>query len=468
MERGAHTLWRAALAVSMTLLACTSPATSGSPATTSPVTADSDRGASRERPYLSGSFAIGADDEGEIEASLYSLPSAFFTPAEVEALLAAVLRGAPRRTLLVLSDPEMRRALAGRLTAPGVRWLDSHGRRFTPWPRDPLLFARRTDGGVLLVSRPNLQPGREDDSGLARILVRELPEDLDRGWRQVTWTTAAAPFHNGQALLTRRAAWISIHSQEARILELLGLERVPVESFREAAGIDRYLAAARRATAELEGLYGRPVRFVHPLPDSGPLAERVATMERLGGGAGFDLDSVLTLVVAGGGAIALVADLELGRRILASSPPAELAELARLFELSSSGDALRPRLDAAQASPRARRLQGFLDLVATHLAADGATVRRLPQLLVPLELLADRGEMSHADFQITWNNVILEQVAAGLRAEGFAAGLTAGDAEARRIFAAAGCRLDLLPPLPSSIVLQGGYRCASNHLRAVR
>jgi hypothetical protein len=46
--------------------------------------------------------------------------------------------------------------------------------------------------------------------------------------------------------------------------------------------------------------------------------------------------------------------------------------------------------------------------------------------------------------------------------------LTAGDAEARRIFAAAGCRLDLLPPLPSSIVLQGGYRCASNHLRAVR
>jgi hypothetical protein len=455
-----------AVAVSMALLACTSsPAAPRTPETSPPASELSDRGASRQRPYVAGGLVIGADDEGEIEASLYSLPSAFFAPAEVEALLGAVRRAAPRRTLLALSDPEMRRALAEKFTAPGVRWLDSRGGRFTPWPRDPLLFARRPDGGVLLVSRPNLQPGREDDSGLARTLVRELPEDLDRVWRQVTWTTAPAPFHNGQALLTRQAAWISIHSQEPRILELLGLERVPVETFNDAAGIDRYLAAARRAAAELEGLYGRPVRFVDPRPDSGPLAERVATMQRLGGGAGFDLDSLLTFVPAADGAIALVADLDLGRHTVASSSAAELAELARLYGLSSSGDALRPRLEGAQTSPRARRLQSFLDLVAAHLEADGAAVRRLPHLLVPLELLSDRGAMRHADFQLTWNNVVLERSAAGLRGEGFAAGLAAGDVAARRIFAAAGCRLDLLPPLPSSVVLQGGYRCASNHLR---
>src|SRR5687767_2336771 len=321
MERSAGTdrRWRAAVAVSMTLLACTSRGVPGAPATASTAPAVSDRAAARERPYAAGGFAVAADDAGEIEASLYSLPSAFFTPAEVEALLTALRRAAPRRTLLVLSDSEMRRALAERLMAPAVRWLDSRGGRFTPWPRDPLLFARRPDGGVLLVSRPNLQPGREDDSGLARTLVRELPDDLDRGWRQVTWTTAPAPFHNGQALLTRQAAWISIHSPEARILELLGLERVPVESFRDAAGIDRYLAAARRAAAELEDLYGRPVRFVHPRPDSGALAERVATMQRLGGGAGFDLDSLVTFVPAGNGAGALIADLDLGRQTVASS-----------------------------------------------------------------------------------------------------------------------------------------------------
>ncbi len=453
-------------AIGCFLLACTAPAAPElalSPAPAEP--ARSDRASARERPYAAGSFAIAGDDEGEIEASLYSLPSAFFTSDEVAALLSAVRRAVPRRALLVLADPAMRQALAARLAGPGVRWLDIHGRRLTPWPRDPLLFARRPDGAVLLLSSPNLQPEREQDSAMARILVGELPEDLDRQWRQATWTTAPVPFHNGQVLLAGGAAWVSLHSLEPRILELMRLPRVPVESFREAAGIDRYLAAARRAAVELEGLYGRPVRFVHPLPESGPLADRVATMQRLGGGAGFDLDSLVTLVPASGGPQALVADLDLGRRILAASTAAELDEFARLFELSTAGDALRPRLDGAQAGPRARRLQSFLDMVAGHLAAEEATVRRLPHLLVPLKLLADRGVMDHADFQITWNNTVLERTAAGLRAEGFASGLAAGDAEARRAFEAAGSRLDLLPPLPSSIVLQGGYRCASNHLR---
>jgi len=43
--------------------------------------------------------------------------------------------------------------------------------------------------------------------------------------------------------------------------------------------------------------------------------------------------------------------------------------------------------------------------------------------------------------------------------------LAAGDELARKTFAAAGYRLHLFPPLVRSIVLGGGYRCASNHLR---
>ncbi|HEX3553357.1 MAG TPA: hypothetical protein VIA62_09010 [Thermoanaerobaculia bacterium] len=33
-------------------------------------------------------------------------------------------------------------------------------------------------------------------------------------------------------------------------------------------------------------------------------------------------------------------------------------------------------------------------------------------------------------------------------------------------FAGLGVHLDLFPPLVRSVILNGGYRCASNHLRA--
>jgi hypothetical protein len=118
-----------------------------------------------------------------------------------------------------------------------------------------------------------VQPGREEDQHLGAALIDTLPAALDRTWGRgnggVRWTVAPAPFHNGQVLITRGAAWITLHTLEPRILALLGRARVPVESFGAPAGIGRYLAAARRAEAELETLYGRPVRFVHPLPAAG-------------------------------------------------------------------------------------------------------------------------------------------------------------------------------------------------------
>jgi len=85
---------------------------------------------------------------------------------------------------------------------------------------------------------------------------------------------------------------------------------------------------------------------------------------------------------------------------------------------------------------------------------------------VPVTLLTDHEGVAGREFLLTWNNVVLETRDGRLRAEGFSSLLPAGDREARRLFAAAGCRLDLLPALVHSIVLNGGYRCASNHLRA--
>ena len=110
-------------------------------------------------------------------------------------------------------------------------------------------------------------------------------------------------------------------------------------------------------------------------------------------------------------------------------------------------------------------LGGFLDLVARQLASSGMAVRRLPLLSVPVALLADRSGLSHAEFLITWNNVVVESAPGKVRAEGFSYLLPSGDRAARDAFGALGVQLDLFPPLVRSIVLNGGYRCASNHLR---
>jgi hypothetical protein len=188
-----------------------------------------------------------------------------------------------------------------------------------------------------------------------------------------------------------------------------------------------------------------------------------------------------------------VADPAAGARLVAAASEAELAELRQLYGLAPPPGELGRRLAAAQGAPRAAALAAFLDLVATGLAGGGLalaespdgvaaaappatahpapagpalTVYRLPLLLIPKELLAGRPELPIRDFLVTWNNVVVEAGAdGGARAEGFASGLAGGDEAARRAFAAAGFALDLLPPLPESVLRNGGYRCASNHLR---
>ena len=331
------------------------------------------RASSARRIPFNDKLQMPDDGSGPIDTSFYSLSSAFFKPDEAKSFLDAVHAASPKRHIVVLGDSAIRRSLPAYVT-----FIDDHARAYTPWPRDPFTLARQGKS-VVFVNRPNIQPNREEDQNMARALVEQ--------WDDASWTVAPIPFHNGQILLTPAAVWISIHSLEAQV------------------GPHGSRAQYLDAAMQLQKFYRRPVRFVHPMDD----------IEALGGGAGFDLDSVVTIL-----------------------PPSN----ALVGDLKYRG----------VNSPKAAALQQFLDGIAGELRRDGMTVRRLPLILVPFQ---------PADYLITWNNVVLEN----RRAEGFASGIPEADAFARKTFAAAGYKLVLFPPLMRSIVLGGGYRCASNHLR---
>lgn len=381
-----------------------------------------------------------------IEASIYSINSGFTTPAEAKAFLSAVRASAPKRRIVVIADDDMRRALGPDLH---LDYVDNFSRPLTLWPRDPFSVARTPEGHIVFINRPNLQRGREEDANMIRVLLDALPSSLDEQWKP-RWATGGTSFHNGQVLLTPKAAWISIHSVEYRAREILGLDHVPTETFGSPAGITKYLDAVQRAAQEIAKLYDRPVRFVHDLAPQSDL------MTTLGGGAGFDLDSIVTLLPAGDGKlVAFVGDPSLGRKVLHDAPAADLQMLARTYALGTNA---REGIGAFDTSG----LQHFLDRCAHDLGMNGIKVQRLPLLMVPSSLIANADERPDTPFfLVTWNNVVLERK----HAEGFASGLPAGDRIARSTFRATGYELALFPPLSRSIILNGGYRCASNEVR---
>ena len=211
------------------------------------------------------------------------------------------------------------------------------------------------------------------------------------------------------------------------------------------------MKAAEKAASELGTLYGRPVRFVHPLRSD---------MRRIGGGAGYDLDSIVTLLPSKGGLTALVADLDAGRDLLSKMTPEDWKSLQDGYGLSADARALT----TAQSGD----LDGFLDLIADQLAAGRDDGAPLPLLRIPVALLKDREGLNDTEFLITWNNVVAETRNGRLRAEGFSSLIPSGDRLARETFTAAGAQLDLFPPLVRSVILNGGYRCASNHVRGAR
>jgi hypothetical protein len=384
-----------------------------------------------------------------IEASIYSINSRFVTPDEAKRFLSAVRAAAPQRRIVVIGDEAIQSALQKDFAALHIEFVDNFNRPLTPWPRDPFSIARASNGSLVFINRPNQQRNREEDASMVRVLLNGLPKPLYEVWKP-RWSTGATSFHNGQILLTPKAVWISIHSVEFRALELLGIDHVPVERFGSPEGIAQYNDAVQRAANELSTLYNRPVRFVHELPHT------PQQIEVLGGGAGFDLDSIVTLLPHADGSIdVLVGDVSLGAKLAASAN--EWQELEKTYSLSANA---RDAVKNFQSDPSSIGLKRFLDRCANDLAARGMRVRRLPLLMVPTSLLADE-DRATAYFLVSWNNVVLERN----RAEGFASGLPVVDSAARSTFKSAGYELTLFPPLPRSVVLNGGYRCASNEVR---
>jgi hypothetical protein len=215
----------------------------------------------------------------------------------------------------------------------------------------------------------------------------------------------------------------------------------------------------------MAALYHRPVRFVHALPETGTLETRRAAMYVLAGGAGFDLDSIVTLLPGKGNGHALVGDVAAGAALVAGLEPTAFEGFRTGFTLATPAADLPRVLAAAQDEPHAAGLRVFLDLVAQHLQSAGFEVQRLPLLLVPTRFLVDADPSGTPDFVLGWNNVVVESNASRTRAEGFGSLIPEGDRRAREVFARAGSSLDLFPPLVDSVILGGGYRCASNQLK---
>lgn len=396
--------------------------------------------ATRKIDFDAKSLRMPDDLSGPIEASIYSINSNFFTVEEARAFLTAVRKAAPKRRIVVLSDLM--------LDGLAVDVIDTRGRPYTPWPRDPFTIAHDANGGVVFVNRPNLQPDREEDANFVRGLIQALPKSADEAWK-ARWTIAKTPFHNGHILLTPDAVWISLHTVEIRALQILGISRVPVQTFDTAAGITRYENAVKQAANELATLYERPVHFVHPLEAKPELMRHIA------GGAGIDLDSIVTMLPPKS---ALVGDLTLGENIARTT---DWTRAHAAYHFTGDAQSIGTRIADAQSAPRVQSLQTFLDTVAQSLVSRGITVRRVPLLNIPATMIREGVEK---DFLLTWNNVVLEPK----HAEGFASLLDEGDAMARDAFAKSGYALTLYPPLIRSVQLSGGYRCASNHVRPPR
>ena len=104
------------------------------------------------------------------------------------------------------------------------------------------------------------------------------------------------------------------------------------------------------APGELQGFYGRPVRFVHAIDDT------PALMTRLGGGAGFDLDSIVTMLPRVNGKVdALVGDVRLGAAAIRGAAAGEIAALHRAYGFRDDGEALRARASSSRRAHRTPR-----------------------------------------------------------------------------------------------------------------
>ena len=113
------------------------------------------RALERKVPFAAG-LRFTDEAENPLAASVYSLPSFFFSPEAAEAFLKGVRKAAPDRTLIVLTDLPLRRRLEkSNLT---LRLLETYGRPYSPWPRDPFSLVRAPSGAVRVWSVQTSRP----------------------------------------------------------------------------------------------------------------------------------------------------------------------------------------------------------------------------------------------------------------------------------------------------------------------
>ena len=127
-------------------------------------------------------------------------------------------------------------------------------------------------------------------------------------------------------------------------------------------------------------------------------------MRRIGGGAGYDLDSIVTLARPAKRASppwwrtsAPAGDL------LAKLPAPTGTPCGAATAWSPPRDLRRPRRPCPRWTPSAPSSTSW-----PSTSPPGLTVRRLPLLTVPVALLQDRAGLTHSGFLITWNNVVVE------------------------------------------------------------
>ena len=133
-------------------------------------------------------------------------------PQAAEAFLKGARKAAPDRTLIVLTDLPLRRRLEkSNLT---LRLLETYGRPYSPWPRDPFSLVRAPSGAVRALVRPNLQTGTRGGCEPRPRTDPEPPRLTRPRLGQNRLVRGPGPVPQRPGPLTRDAAWVTLHTLE--------------------------------------------------------------------------------------------------------------------------------------------------------------------------------------------------------------------------------------------------------------
>ena len=422
---------------------------------------------SGDRELLTNPADWEIDDDGlsPISSLLFSMPASMFAREDCQGLLDSVQHHSPNTDLLVLTDAT---GLGGPRTRIATPWMTG----LTPWLRDPFLVARDSGNRLTLLSRTLHQSGREADRLTGRQIVSAAPEAWDQALGPVHWSDVSFPFHGGQLLFTPGTVWVSVHSLEWRLLQILETERIDPSQLSSPEGWADFVRAVNQAADELSTLCHREVRFVHPWPTPPPDMSHRDYVDSLAGGNDLDLDTLIAILAHPDGLTLVVGDIAQGSTIAASTSNPSWNAFAKKTGIDLGANALRNGLIAAQTSKRVIGIQRFIDLVESHFSNQGLSTRRTPLLMVPTAFITRNPRLSanqpHDWFPLGYSNVVIESIPNSeqpLRAQVFSTGLPEFDQTAKKTYEEIGCSLILHPPLMESLICEGGFRCATQQVR---